>query len=354
MIKVRSAIGWVPQSRQFRGMCLSLAAAGGAFLLWWFTKRWVPISPLMWSFIFGIVWGNVFAIPQSYGPGIDFAASRLLKGAVALLGILVSAMAWTRLGGIGLACVLANLFLTFVLGLVLCRYVFRLERRMGLLVAIGTAICGASAIAVTAPAIEAKSEEVGVSLAVVTLFGLAAMFSYPWLFQATALGPFLNHSVGAFGMWTGMGIHETAQVVAGAEQVNGALDMAMLAKSIRIFMIGPMVLLVSFLFRRADPSAGIRSRSLVIPWFAVVFIVLSLVNMGLELVFRDVWTSFAQSFLSPPIKFLLAWAFAAVGLKVRFREIAKLGLRTFAFGLTTAVLSSAMALMLVRFAWLSG
>lgn len=354
MIKIRSAIGWVPQSRVFWGMCLSFAATGGAFLVWWFTKRWVPISPLMWSFVFGIVLRNAFAISQSCEPGIDFVASRLLKGAVALLGILVSAMAWARLGGIGLACVLTNLLVTFVFGLVLCKYVFRLEQRMGLLVAVGTAICGASAIAATAPAIKAKSEEVGVSLAVVTLFGLAAMFSYPWLFQATALGPFLEHSVGAFGMWTGMGIHETAQVVAGAEQVDGALDMAMLAKSIRIFMIGPMALLVSFLFRRADPSVDSGVRSFVIPWFAVVFVVLSLINMGLELLFRDAWTSFAQSFLSPPIKFLLAWAFAAVGLKVRFKEIARLGLRTFAFGLTTALLSSAMALVLVRFVWLSG
>ena len=74
--------------------------------------------------------------------------------------------------------------------------------------------------------------------------------------------------------------------------------------------------------------------------------------MGFEFLFRDAWTSFAQSFLSPPIKFLLAWAFAGVGFKVRFREISRVGARAFTFGLTIALLSSAIALLLVRFVWL--
>ena len=326
-----------------------MASAGLAFALWWVTKSRVSISPLLWAFVLSILTTNLIPVRETYQPGIGFASSTLLKTAVACLGILVSAAVWWRLGGLGLGITLANLLFTAIAGLVVCRYLLKLGEGASVLIAVGTSICGASAIAATAPAIGAKDEETGVALAVVTLFGLVAMFLYPYLFSFTGLGAWLSHDVGAFGLWSGIGIHETAQVIACSSQVDGALEMAMLAKSIRIFMIGPMVILAVLHLKRRGRS--LQRQRLSVPWFALAFILLTLVHAGLESIFGEAWTSFSKDVLKPPISFLLTWAFAAVGFKVKFRQLARIGAKAFVGGLFMAALSGGTALLLTKYLW---
>ena len=320
-----------------------------AFVLWWATKSRVSISPLMWAFVLSILATNLVPIRDRYLPGIGFASSTLLKAAVGCLGILVSAAVWWKLGGLGVGATLINLLFTAIVGLVVCKYLLKLGDGLSVLIAVGTSICGASAIAATAPAIGAKDEETGLSLAVVTLFGLVAMFLYPYLFCFTGLGVWLSHDVGAFGLWSGIGIHETAQVIACSSQVDGALEMAMLAKSIRIFMIGPMVILAVLYLKRQGLT--LHRQKLPIPWFALAFILLAFAHAGLESLFGEAWTAFSKEALKPPITFFLTWAFAAVGFKVKFRELARIGAKAFVGGLFVAALSGGTALLLTKYLW---
>lgn len=303
----------------------------------------------MWAFVLSILATNLVPIRERYQSGIGFASSTLLKAAVACLGILVSAAVWLKLGGLGLGVTLINLLFTAIAGLVVCKYLLKLGDGLSVLIAVGTSICGASAIAATAPAIGAKDEETGLSLAVVTLFGLVAMFLYPYLFSFTGLGAWVSHDVGAFGLWSGIGIHETAQVIACSSQVNGALEMAMMAKSIRIFMIGPMVILAVLYLRRQGRT--LHRQKLTVPWFALAFILLTFVHAGLESLFGDAWTAFSKDALKPPITFLLTWAFAAVGFKVKFRQLARIGAKAFVGGLSVAALSGGTALLLTKYLW---
>ena len=336
-------------TRRLPGLLITLASAGLAFALWWATKSRVSISPLLWAFVLSILATNLIPVRERYQPGIGFASSVLLKIAVASLGILVSAAVWWRLGGLGLAATLINLLFAAIVGLVVCKYLLKLGDGLSVLIAVGTSICGASAIAATAPAIGAEDEEIGVSLAVVTLFGLVAMFLYPYLFSFTGLGAWLHHDIGAFGLWSGIGIHETAQVIACSSQIDGALEMAMLAKSIRIFMIGPMVILAVLYLRRQGRSLDRQRIS--IPWFALVFILFTLVHAGLEALFGEAWTTFSTDVLKPPITFLLTWAFAAVGFKVKFRQLVSIGAKAFVGGLFMAALSGGTALLLTKYLW---
>jgi len=302
----------------FPGLALSGLIGVIAYIAWWVTKQTLLISPLLWAFVLSIILGNLGLVSLRMLSGIRFASSRMLRVSVGALGIVVSASAWWRLGSAGLCVVLLNLILTLALGYIVCRVVLKLNIKQAILITTGTAICGASAIAATSPAIEANEEDTALALAVVTLFGLIAMFLYPALFKMTTLGDWLHNDPLAFGLWNGVGIHETAQVIASASQVEGALDIATLAKSIRIFMIGPVVLLTALYFRRTEGINRTGGQRISWPWFAAVFVALTFVHAGLENWIGEDWLVFAKKGLSPLIKFFLTWAFAAVGLRVRF------------------------------------
>ncbi len=170
------------------------------------------------------------------------------------------------------------------------------------------------------------------------------------------MGPlfsWLNSNPAAFGMWSGVGIHETAQVIAAASQVDGASAIAISSKFIRIFMIGPMVFISLFIFRKfAHTSKGVKV-PYTIPWFAVVFIIFTLIHLGLEnSTIQPQFSSFNADYLIPGVNFLLAWSFAGIGLKVKISAIKAVGMKAFLGGLTVAVFAGLTSLLLVKFIWL--
>lgn len=337
------------------GFILTLAFAIIAFASYWFLKdTWLKFSALLWAFIYAIIAVNF--IPslsnERFSAGIEFSSTRMLRWAIALLGLTVSASVWGKLGGIGLAVVLINLIFAFVFGFVFCRYALKMDDVLAILLSVGTCICGASAIAATAPALRAKAEQIGLSLTVITVFGLIAMFTFPLLFGGP-LAAWLHNSPLAFGMWAGMGIHETAQVIAAASQVDGAGSIAISAKFIRIFMIGPMVFASLIVFRRFSRVRTTDQAKLSIPWFAVIFIAFTLAHLGIEsLPIRDSWYAINNNYLKPIVTFLLAWSFAAVGLKVKFASIRAIGLKAFLGGIIVALVASGTALLLVKYLWM--
>jgi uncharacterized integral membrane protein (TIGR00698 family) len=217
---------------------------------------------------------------------------------------------------------------------------------------VGTSICGASAIAAVGPAVRAKAEQMGLAVAAITLFGLIAMFAYPFLFNSVLSG-WLGNNPLAYGMWVGTGVHETAQVIAAGSQVDGAVSIATSAKFIRIFMIGPMVIVSLLVFSKFVGAEKKEKIKITIPWFAVFFIIFTLVNLGLSsLPFRDIWISVNNTYLSPIVTFLLAWSFAGIGLKVKFSTIRFIGLKAFMGGIAVAIVAGVTSLLLVKFLWM--
>jgi uncharacterized integral membrane protein (TIGR00698 family) len=356
MSKTVSNVSWSERTKNLMpGLLITLAIAAISFVTYWFLKgTWLKFSALLWAFIYSIIVVNLRPALFEGGSkaGIEFSSSRLLRWSIALLGLTVSASVWLKLGGIGLAMVLINLALVFTIGLLFCKYVLKMGDALSLLVAAGTSICGASAIAAVGPALKAKAEEMGLAVASITLFGLIAMFSYPLLFNGP-LGGWLGNNPLAYGMWAGTGIHETAQVIAAASQVDTALSIASSAKFIRIFMIGPMVIVSLFIFRRLTRTGDTGKIKIAIPWFAIFFVIFSLVNFGLaSLPIGGSWVSFNGIYLSPAVTFLLAWSFAGVGLKVKISTIRSIGLKAFLGGMAIAVVAGGTSLLLVKLLWM--
>jgi len=337
------------------GVGITLGIAAVSFVTWWFLKgTWLKFSALLWAFVFSLIVANIKPsfFEGTSKPGIEFSSTRLLRWSIAALGLTVSASVWVQLGGIGVAMVLVNLVLVFALGIIFCKYILKMDDTLTLLIAVGTAICGASAIAAVGPALRAKAEQMGLALAAITLFGLLAMFAYLFLFNGILAG-WLGNDPLAFGMWAGTGIHETAQVIAAGSQIEGALSIATSAKFIRIFMIGPMVIVSLFMFLRFSRTEQRGKIKITIPWFAVFFVLFSLANSGLAaLPFGKAWSSFDSKYISPVITFFLAWSFAGIGLKVKYSSIRSLGLKAILGGIGVALIAGLSCLLLVKYLWL--
>jgi len=304
----------------------------------------------MWAFIYSIIFTNVVDIPQILAPGINFCSRTFLRGLIASLGIVTNALLWLTVGP-GIINAFIIIFVVFFVSLFVGKK-FGISNSLSTLIGVGTSICGASAIAATAPAIGAKEEEVGLALGCITLFGLLAMFLYPFLFVNTIVGEWLSHNLNVYAIWVGTGIHETAGVTA----AGGALGMdceALSIKSIRIFMIGPMVLLATYLNKKIGNNVSIDKKSrIALPIYGIVFIIFSIFSSFLDLYAPQIlelgfdWLSVKTVLKGTIFKFLFALCFAGVGSKVRIRSMADIGLKSFAVGASMAIFAGILALLL--------
>ncbi|MFH2110645.1 MAG: putative sulfate exporter family transporter [Candidatus Bathyarchaeota archaeon] len=326
------------------GLVFAMVIAFISFLVW---TAYKPVSTLMWSFIIGIVISNTTQIPERLGPGLRYASSQLLKFTIAVLGLVTSASVWLEVG-LGVVNALVIIVFSYTASILLGRRL-GLSSRLAILIGVGTSICGASAIAATAPAINAKEEEIGVALSGITLFGLISMFLYPYLFSSTVVNQWLLGSPTVYAVWVGSGVHESAQVIAAALALDAScMQPALIIKSIRIFMIAPVVLASTFYLSRVEGGNGGAKAKVTVPRFAVVFLVNSLLCAALDtssFTFLGIGWDLAKTALkSSLIPFLLAISFAGVGSKVQFRDIAGVGWKPFAFAAMMAVIAGTLAL----------
>ena len=192
-----------------------------------------PISAIMMAILLGILIRNVVTLPAAFQPGIRFGLVKVLRFGIVLLGIRLSL---GEAGAIGLKS-LPVIVGAVAAALIVVTYFGKrlgLSGRLGTLIAVGTSICGATAIVATAPAIRAQDDEVSYAVACITLFGVVAMLAYPfighWIFAGNAFSA---------GLFLGTSVHETAQV-AGAGLVYQqfyndpqALDVATVTKLVR-------------------------------------------------------------------------------------------------------------------------
>jgi uncharacterized integral membrane protein (TIGR00698 family) len=310
----------------------------------------------MLAIILGAIIRNVFPLPPILDPGIRFGLIRVLRIGIVLLGIRLSL---AEVGQIGIqslpviaGSVISALLIVTVMGVKL-----GLTSRLGTLIAVGTSICGATAIVATAPAIAARDDEVAYSVACVTIFGLAAMLIYPfaahYLFAAD---PF------AIGLFLGTAIHETAQV-AGAglvyqEYYNSpqALDVATVTKLVRNLSMLVVIPVVSVVYhRRSNGGAGaLPPWWKMVPLFIVGFAAMSLFRtVGDTLISRaaplrlDDWQLLISG-LKGLAELCLAVAMASVGLGTSLRGLRETGARPLAVGLLSAVFVGVVSIILIK------
>jgi len=319
------------------GLLLSAAIAGAGFGL-----RQLPglalFSPMILAILVGMIFHNVIGTPRRAKAGVTFSMRRLLRLAIILLGLQLTAAQVVEVGAHGLAVIALTLVSTFLVTTWIGR-LLGVDRKLTQLIAAGTSICGASAVIATNTVTRARDEDVAYAVACVTVFGSIAMFSYPWL------AGLLQLNAHDYGLWSGASIHEIAQVIAAAFQGGkDAGDFGTIAKLARVTLLAPVVITLGLLAtRRARHDGhGHASAQAPIPWFVLGFIALVGVNSVITMpaaIHVDIVTA---------TTFLLSMALAAMGLETDFAKLKAKGLRPLLLGLLSFLFIASFSLTLVE------
>ncbi len=281
------------------------------------------IEYVLWAIVFGLVVANTVGVAQIFRPGIatyDFwlKAGIVLLGARFLLGDVL------QLGRVSLVLVGIELLVAIAIMTVLGRW-FRLKPKLVSLLAIGSSICGVSAIIAAKGAIEADDDDATFAIAAILALGAFGLFAYP------AIGHLLHMSDRAFGLWAGLAVDNTAEAAAaGAIFSDAAGKVAIVTKSTRNAMIGFVVLAYAIYWASRGQAQTVQGKAAFVwqkfPKFVLGFLAVSMLA--------------TLHFFAPQqvasLGNLSRWAFlltfAGVGLKTDFREIKRQGLRPFVVG----------------------
>lgn len=317
----------------WRGLLLTVAIAAAAVAL--VQTPWLAaLSPMMLAMLIGIVLRNTAGAMPWARPGIAFSIKRLLRLAIVLLGLQLTAAQLIAVGGRGLAIIAATLLATFLFTTWAGRRL-GVDRKLCQLIAAGTSICGASAVMATNTVTRAPDEDAAYAVACVTVFGSLLMLLYPLLPTVVGL------DVPSYGLWAGASIHEVAQVVAaGYQNSSRAGEAATIAKLARVMLLAPMVLALGMIARRSAAEHAAPRPPL--PWFVFGFIAMIVLGSVVEI------PASLQHQFALLTSFLLATALAAMGLDTDLRRLAAEGFRPALLGALATAFIATFSLALIK------
>jgi uncharacterized integral membrane protein (TIGR00698 family) len=300
------------------------------------------IEYVLWAIVIGLIIANTVGLHPIFRPGVG-TYELWLKIGIVLLGARFILGDLAKVGGVSLGLILIDGTIAVTTVLLLSK-AFGLKGKLGSLLAIGTAICGVSAIIAGKGAIEADDEESGYSIAAILALGAVALFTFP------AIGHALHLSQHAFGLWAGLAVDNTAETTAtGAIYGQQAQDIAVLVKSTRNALIGFVVLGFALYWasrgQAAGVAAGFTNRAKFVwqkfPKFVIGFIAVSaLATWGL-------FTKGDIASLGNVSRWAFLLTFAGVGLNTNFRSFAKSGWRPFIVGALSLAVVAVTSLLLV-------
>jgi uncharacterized integral membrane protein (TIGR00698 family) len=292
-----------------------------------------PIGAASMAVLLGAMLRNLVGLPPAYEAGLKFCVRVLLRGGIILLGLRLSLPAAGAIGLQGLPLIVCCIGAAIAVVMVL-RRVLAISTRQAYLIAVGTGVCGVSAISAVAPLVGADDDEVSYAIGCVTVFGVVAMFGYPWLAHALFGG-----DAQRAGFFLGTSIHDTAQVAGAAVMYRqqfdapGVVDTALVTKLVRNTSM--IVLIPLFGWLAASSRRGVRFGQ-VVPLFVVLYVGMAgLRSVGDLLLGGAGWSAFL-AWSDQLAGWMLSAATAAIGLGTELWRIRRLGWRPLAAGLAAA------------------
>lgn len=302
--------------RLLPGITLVAIVTGAAYGL-----RQIPglsaVNPMFSAMLVGMLFANFTTVPQQAVPGVQMLGKKMLRLAVALLGLQLTLTQVYEVGATGMLLLTLIVALTYGFTLLAGRWL-GVSPGLARLLAAGTSICGASAIAAANSVEQAREEEVSYAIACITLFGTLAIVLYPLLAALVGMDAL------AFGFWTGASIHEVAQVVAtGFQGGVEAGELAVVVKLSRVLLLAPLLIAVVFLAarRHRDQSGLPLGPAQMFPVFVAGFIMLMLANTA------GIVPDAIRSPIVQATPVMLTAALGALGLGTRFSALRAKGAR---------------------------
>jgi uncharacterized integral membrane protein (TIGR00698 family) len=296
------------------------------------------IEYVLWAILIGLVISNTVGIPAIFRSGVA-TYEFWLKAGIVLLGARFLLGDVRRLGGLSLVLIAIELALALTFMTYLGR-AFKLKPKLVSLLAVGSSICGVSAIIAAQGAIDADEEDSSYAIAAILLLGAISLFLFP------LVGHALHLSDRAYGLWAGLAVDNTAEATAaGALYSDAAGKVAVLAKTCRNATIGFIVLGYAIYWAGKGQAAEVQNKGAFLwrkfPKFVLGFLLISLLA--------------TVGFFTKPqlaaVGNLSRWAFlltfAGVGLRTNLRELGKQGARPFIVGAVGEIVIALITLGLV-------
>lgn len=276
-----------------------------------------------------------FARRELISGGVRFTSKKILQWAVIILGFSLNLGTIAQVGGKSLPVIICTIATSLIVSFFLAK-LLKINKKTAILVGVGSSICGGSAIAATAPVIDAEDDDVAQSISVIFLFNILAALIFPTFGHAIGLG------TEGFAVFAGTAVNDTSSVTAAAstaESIYGAtgiLSAAVTVKLTRTLAIIPITLALAFYRARTakkeNTAGGGKSGfsfKKVFPWFILYFIGASVITTVVGLLPESGFTVFyndtfvkAMTWLA---KFFIAMAMGAIGLNTNIVKLIKNG-----------------------------
>ncbi len=310
-------------------ICLCIAIPS-----WMLGQQYPIIGGPVFAILMGMVIGLCYGPNQALASGITFASKKVLQYAVILLGFGLNLSSIVKTGATSLPIIVCTITTSLVISYVLCK-VMHIPGKIATLVGVGSSICGGSAIAATAPVIEADDAEIAQSISIIFLFNIIAALIFP------TLGELLGFSNHGFGIFAGTAINDTSSVTAAASAWDSihntgteVLDTATIVKLTRTLAIIPITLVLALHRARTEKTEGNKvSIKKVFPMFILYFVLASVITTVFQfMIEQSIITGVVAdtiiglfAFLKKVSKFFIVVAMAAIGLNTDLKKLVKTG-----------------------------
>lgn len=294
-----------------------------------FVKK-LSFSPLIVGIILGMLYANSLRnhLPDTWVPGIQFCTKQVLRTGIVLYGFKLTLQSVIAIGIPAIFIDLIIVIITILLGILLGKWL-KMDKDLALLTSTGSAICGAAAVLGAEPVVKCEPHKTAVAVSTVVIFGTISMFLYPMLFHSGII----DLNPGQMGIYTGATLHEVAHVVGAGNAMGKEIsDTAIIVKMIRVMMLAPVLVVMSFALARSVAQIAItkgktgttstRSK-ITIPWFAFGFLAVIGFN-SLNLLPAPVITT-----INNFDTFLLTMAMTALGAETSIEKFKRAGAKPF-------------------------
>lgn len=296
----------------------------------------LSFSPLIVGIILGMLYANSLRnrLPETWVPGIKFCTKQILRAGIVLYGFRLTL---TQVAEVGLSAIVVDAIIvagTIFLGVWLGK-LMKLDKDTALMTSTGSAICGAAAVLGAEPVVKCEGHKTAIAVSTVVIFGTISMFLYPIMYRSGMLDGLSNLGVA---IYTGSTLHEVAHVAGAGNAMDptdalGIAGPATITKMIRVMMLAPVLVIMSFALAGRKKSVGGKKEKskITIPWFAFGFIGIICVNSLLQYIcgvdsVKEIPLNGAIEYIDT---FLLTMAMTALGTETSFDKFKQAGAKPF-------------------------
>ncbi|RNB55268.1 putative sulfate exporter family transporter [Brevibacillus gelatini] len=296
------------------------------------------VGPLACAILIAVAYRQFWGYPEPLRSGIQFSAKQLLRLAIILYGLKLNVDIVLH-QGLGLLVYDAGVIVFSIALTMLIAKWLKADTSLSLLLGVGTGVCGAAAIAAVSPIIRTKDEDTAIGVGIIALVGTIFAIAY------TVLRPFLPVSAVAYGMWSGISLHEIAHVaLAAAPAGQDGLAVGLLAKLGRVLLLVPLCFLLMFWMKR---SGSVQDETkIAFPWFLLGFLGMSL--FGSYVLGKQLPVSAAfHTVVAQLTTFVLTMAMVGLGLNVNLRALRTKAAKPLIAMSITSLLLSVLSYLLI-------